>query len=699
MARVDLKCPCGHAFFVGDVQLAASGSAECPACGEPVQSAAPPATRSRATSAKPAARAAAASPASVPGTPETGGSSRKKLIVIGGSVAGAIVLLIIILTVAFSSPSVDYEKQAAREVEQRKKAFEEALAQSPPGGSALSQKRASQAPPAMKAPPAPAPVRPSTPPPPARPAATPAPVVTVTPASDSRAVPKPVPPDLSAKVRTEVLSLPSFYMGLVLTPSELARVDKVMIDGANSPADIAFLESVVTGSKLKAVRDEIGMISQTIPTLEREAREGLPVDKVTMNDGRVLHCRVIDEGIDIVKVARTLSGGVGGQLPLRRDTITSIEKGKGVGADFEARWAATRTGSVAEQVELLGWCKENGLPGQAKLAALTILRADPSNTQARSEAGLPADPVKNAEAVASGAVIVYQGRSWAPADLREKFLKDGLALIEGQWYFRKDRSISVPSLFRYEKQPDKPVLIGANNMLCHDTETTYRMVQDPGLTTFTEQTDVRYLRRFYAPPMVVELTQSLPPGITPPATTYEQDVRVDYDRGLAKPGVLLKGEVPIFVPVGAPIIEASVMTTAEVKAGGSILVYLVTKSGGSEKRVKLYGCDHRENESHVIPPELIRGATEISLVAEIEGLAGYTQKVERRHVRNIIRQGKYVVSPALDVIHYRSIPDYKAQLFPSQPTGIGDVFRAKLVVGEPAASIDKLFASNPDALK
>jgi hypothetical protein len=685
MARVDLKCPCGHSFFVSDAQIHPEGTVECPACGAGVNPSA------KAPAAKTPSRAAPTPFPGIEDASESKAPARKKLILIGGGVAAVIVIGVVILLVGSSSPKVDFEKQAALEVEKRKKAFEEVVSRSTPV--------APVPPPKSSVGTETSPVKPSTTSSVKPLAKDPQPKPTPDTSPKPSKTPSPLNPDFSAKIRTEVLPLHSFYMGLVLSPTEQARMDGLLSNGTSGPEDVDFLQAIVTGGKLKAVRDEIGMISQTIPTLERESQEGLPVDKVTLNDGRVLNCRVIDEGPDIVKVSRSMTSGVGGQLPLRRDTITRIEKGKGVGADYAARWEAARKGSLASQVELLGWCKESGLPGQARLVAFSILRLDPSNSQARAEAGLPSDPVKNAEEVARGGVIVYQGRSWSPKELREKLQKDGYFLVDGQWYFKKERSFSVPGLFRYEKQADKPVLIGNNGMVCHDTETTYRSVQEPGTPNIVEQSEVRFLRRFYAPPMTIELAPTPPPGVTPPVTTFEQDVRMEYDKAAPAPGTVMKGEVPLFVSVGEPIFEASVMTTAEVKTGGSIVVYLITKSGEGEKRTKLYTCDPRENQSHSIPPDLIRGATEVSLVAVIEGTAGYTQKIERRHVRNIFREGKRVVLPALDVVHTRMIPDYKAMLFPSPATGGTDVFRLKAVTGEPAASLNKLFAANPDALK
>src|SRR5262249_43422021 len=135
-------------------------------------------------------------------------------------------------------------------------------------------------------------------------------------------------------------------------------------------------------------------------------------------------------------------------------------------------------------------------------------------------------------------------------------------------------------------------------------------------------------------------------------------------------------------------------TLAEVKPGGTITVYCT--NGG--ERVKLYTCDPRETQSHAIPPELIRGATDVFLVAAVESIATYTKKTERRHVHTAVYTGKQMQSPGIDVFHTRLTPEYKAVLFPSNPNTI-EVFRLKAVVGEPAPQIDKLFASNPDLLK
>lgn len=693
MARVDLKCGCGHKFFVGDAQLKAG--VECPACGESVG----------APGAAPAARKAAPKPAPKPAPeseamedfdslPPAGGPSKTKLYIIGGVVATAVVAIVAILLVILLRPKVDYDKQAQLDNERRRKMFAEISATS----------TGKPMPPLPAPAPAAAPkvvpetkvtrtseYKPMPPPPPPVKATTPAPV-----APTAKPGLVAVNPEVLGRIKAEVLTLHPFYQALVLTPAEKARLDGLTATEKGLPEDGDFLQAILTGPKLKSVRDEISLIAQTLPTLERESEENLPVDKVSMADGRTLNCKILEEGAEVVKVSM-VGGGVGGQLPLRRENITRMEKGKGIGTEFAAQWQTARKGSLVAMIELLLWSKSNNLKGQAKMVAFTILKSDPSNPQARAGAGLPADPVKQSEEAAAGGIIVYQGKNWTPKELRDKFLSDGYCILEGRWYSKKEKMIVVPGLFRYERQNDKPVLIGGM-ALAHDIETGYKIVLDPATGQTIEVPETKLIRRFYSPEMKVSLAGRIPAGLSMPVSTAELDIRLHVDDGVPVAGAQMSGEVTIQVPVGTPILEASVITLAEVKAGGSIAVFHVSGSGDNQRRTKLYNCDPKESQSHVIPTELVRGTTEVNFVAVIEQTAAYSTKVERRHVRNMVKVGKILQSPALDVIHHKLTPDYKAVLFPSTSNSF-EVFRLKLAVAEPLPNVDKLFAGNTDILK
>ncbi len=702
MAQSELICVCGFGFSVDPAKLGQKTSMNCPMCGQAVPVKRPQAA---AAPAKPAAAKAPAQPAATAEAFEraqiSGMSSGKKWAIIGTLGGAALVIIVIVIVLVRGSGENPYEKQVEALEREKKAQDQNSTAKKPsllddvpkstapaaptkPGPMTKSSSSELKPPPPIPIPPLPGPgansKTPATPPPPAPPQGGSA-----------------LPAETAQKVRGDVLSLHPFYLALVVNPSEKTRLEALLAAPRASTDDNDFVQAILVGAKLKAVRDEKESILQALPTLEKEATEGLPVDRIVFADGRPISCKILDEGPEIIKIDRRMASGIGGQQPVRRDNLKAIEKGKGVGAEFPAKWDTAQKGTVAAQVEVMTWCRDNALLSQAKLLAYTILKTDPSNSQARTEAGLPADPVQFASEMSKGTIIAYQGKNWNAKELKEKLLKDGYVLIGGQWYSKKEKMISVPGLFRSEKEMNKSVVFGGSATVLHEADITYRVVQDPATGAFSEVPDTAYKRRFYGPKMVISQTNRPPSGSIPP-TTFEQAFMYMTDEGDPPAGTAIKGELTITVSVGDPIIEASVMTLAEVKPGASIAIYHAKGFNKDDERVKLYSCDSKETGTHVIPPDLVRGKTEVLLVAAIDSTAAYATKNERRRIRPLFKEGKIVKTPALDVIHQRLIPEFKALLFPSNQNTI-EVFRLRAMVADPAPGLTKLFASCPDVLK
>lgn len=692
MARVYLSCGCGHTFFVSSTQVEERKPIECPACAEPVKAPA------QASAGAPGAPAKAPAPPRVPVRSPKGPGRKLLLPVIAGGSA-FLLLLLVGGYFAFRTPAVDPEVEAQRALAARKKAFEAISRGASP--------EAPPVPPAAAAPDrAPAAVRSSAPQAPSggaplgSPSAAPKPPAFVMPKVQGAAAPgQPLAPELLARLSREVLTLHPFYLALVLEPAEKARVEAAVSTGRGSLEDAEFFQTLLASDRWKAVRSEVAQIAQSAAVLERDSLQILPVDRITLLEGaRPMDCRILEETPEAVKISRAYAAGVGGQMVFPRERIRTIEKGKGIGAEFSGRWEASKSGSVADLVALLGWCKEHTMPGQAKLVAFTILRTDPSNPQARQDAGLPPDPVKNADELARGGVIMYQGKAWNAKELKDKFQKDGYSLINGQWFGKKDKMISIPGLFRYEHQAEKTIVIGGAAQVCQDVDIVYKSVTESGAALASDVPDVRPLRRFYAPPMGGRPTQTLPPGAVIPSHSSDLDLRIDPEEGVPPAGTVMRADVTLNVPVGAPILEASVLTTADVKAGGSIVVSLIAQTPEGVRRTRLYACESKENTSHPIPAELIRGQSEVNLVIEIEETAAYSLKIDRHRVKSAAYKGKFLVSPAVDIIHYRQVPEWKAVLFPSNANTI-EVFRLRVSIADPAPEVDKIFAANPEVLR
>jgi len=387
----------------------------------------------------------------------------------------------------------------------------------------------------------------------------------------------------------------------------------------------------------------------------------------------------------MIRLERKLASGASGMMNLKRAEVKEVQKGKGIGREFQAKWQTAAKGTTADQLALLGWCRDNSLPSQSRLVGFRILKDDPGNPLARTELGLPVDPVKAAlDAAAQGGAIVYQGRNWVPKELKEKLLKDGYVLANGAWFTKRDRIITVPNLFRYEKQTEKPVLFSSTVPLNHETESIYRSVPDAIPQRMKEVAELKYLRRFYAPTLAVTTQRD----INRSNATQVKDVEVLVDAPEPAPGKILTGEVGISVPIGQPIIEAWVTTLAETKQDGSITVFLVVNG----ERTKLYQCIAREDAPHKLP-DSIRGQTSVDLIAVISMPAVYASKIEKRSVCNLkmTSKEKTVLQRECEVVHERKIPEYRAMLFPSSTT-TSRVFELKMTVGEPAPVLNRLFA-------
>lgn len=654
MARVNLRCACGFYFSVTDAQLAKPEGVRCPSCMAPVGIDGP----------------VAGGPAGQPvralqSAPDTAGLKVK----IGIGVGAAVLILgiVAVLMLKGGSPpepppqTATTKRPAPAPVVPTKKAPAPKTAPTPKAGTT----------PTAEATPAAEPVDPA----PRTGTPVPAP-------SPSASVP-PLPDDLLRSVKDELLSLKEWHLNLATTAPEKARVNALVGAGKGGPEDVEFLKSLLNGPRFRVVKEEATMIRENRTRLDADALEGLPVDRVVMADGRVLNGRIVDETEAVVRLERRLTKESKTVMPLPKPDIKEVQKGKGNGGEFKTRWETAKKEGPAGLAGLLAWCKENSLTLQASLAAFAILADDPGRTEARQEAGLSADPVaRMQEAEKQGGFIPYEGRNWVPSELKAKLQRDGYVLLDGRWMKKSQepKIFSVPNLFRYETQSVKPVQIAGN--LAQEETITYNV------TGGQEKPVVTPKRRFYAAG-VMTLTTSRIVG----DGGKDADEIILEDKGNPEAGKDMHGEVYITVPVNAPILEASVMTSAEVKAGGKIAVSLILDGGHSF----LYNCAPKESQTRKLP-DAIRGKTEVRLVADIRGIAAYTKKSETKRVKGSKKDTNRVIERGLDMTFNQLIPDYSAMLFPSNANTF-EVFRLTVTLAEPAPAMDKLFENAADVLK
>jgi hypothetical protein len=479
-----------------------------------------------------------------------------------------------------------------------------------------------------------------------------------------------LPADLIRRVKEEVLTLPSFYLVRLAPPDTRKRLDRLLAEGKGTTADAQFLERLAAGPELRAAREELAWIAQKYAKTEAEAAAERPPDRITLQDGTTLDGRIAGETQTEIQLERRM-GQLAGVRTISRYLVKEIGKGKGLAAEFDARWAVAVKQTDRERLELVEWCKQKSLPLSALLAALLILKDDPGHPAARHEAGL------GLAARAERPRIVHQGRVWEPAELKAELLAQGYVLSNGGWHTRKRVAISVPSLPEYEKADSRPVIINAMSgaSLCWETEVTYKNVFEG--QQFREVPEEKRIRCFYGAPLAIE-TQH-----TGTKTLGDRDLWTQADAGRPEPGAQLVAEVQVMVPVGSPILEASVKLAADLRSGGTMTVFLNDKG----KRVQLYGAMGKEESLHKID-SAARGRTELEFIAVLRSTAAYDAKVEKRV---LVPVRKDVEKRGMDIIHNRLIPEYRAMLFPSSPKTV-EVFRLEAsIVGDADPYLDRLF--------
>ncbi len=650
MARLNLTCRCGWVFTVSDAVVQTHREVACPSCGGIVNLQASPRK---------------ASPASAP----VAGGDRKKIMKLALVVSGAALAAAVLVIVLLASGGDDESESERSNAPAAGTAGDPTVKEKP--GAGLRVKPADPLAPAGTG----GAVQPPKPPPPE-------------PSKPGQTSSKPDLPELPAAVlgstRTEILTLKQFYLSLVAPGPARARLDRLASTGRGTVEDAEFLQGLLNGEPLRIVREEVADIEREYSELEGQAPKELPADRLLLANGEAKEGNILEDTAEGVKLETWISG-IRGIRDYKGEEIKSRQKGAGAGGEFQKLWKAAPGGGQAEQLKLLAWCKEKSLGAPGKLVALLILKGDPGNATARSVAELPPDPVKaEVEGAALGPKIDHQGRKVRAKTLKEKLLRDGYLLHQGEWYQPRDKWIAVLGLPRYQKQSDQPVRIAATGGIGFVEECEVSWTH-PGNG---QESQVRKpLRWFFGPilDIATEDNTSLPPkqevrGGIVRVTTFK------VDKAKPRQGEVVQGEVTLTMNTGAPVIDGTITTLAEVGPGSDITVYF-NKDG---ERLKIFQAAPKESRSHPLPPA-VRGRQELQFVVVVTARLTYNLKNEDRQLQRG-REGTSTSAtiPERRVSHDRLIPQFHTVLFPSNSNTI-QVFQVKLRVGEKLEALTKRF--------
>jgi hypothetical protein len=134
--------------------------------------------------------------------------------------------------------------------------------------------------------------------------------------------------------------------------------------GKGTGEDVAWLAALPNHDALAPARAEAAAVDKKIADLESGLNDDLPVDRLVMDDGRTLDCRILETTATDIIIERKLSGGVGGKMTFKHAQVKAVQKGKGAGSEFATKLAAAKTAGPAALVTLADWCKEQGFAKQ-----------------------------------------------------------------------------------------------------------------------------------------------------------------------------------------------------------------------------------------------------------------------------------------------------------------------------------------------
>jgi hypothetical protein len=190
-----------------------------------------------------------------------------------------------------------------------------------------------------------------------------------------------VPPELLKDIKSRFDELPPGYRNF-LSPADGKRLDELLRTRRGSSNEVEWLRSKLLAESLPSFQREADAIRSKILELEPKLKENTASDVVIFKEGRRIEGQIVQETETFVKLRSRF-----GAITIQREEIARIEKGKGAGTEFPAKYADAK-GNLDKLDPLLAWCTEKGLKLEKDYVAYSILTLDASNEKARSAVGL-----------------------------------------------------------------------------------------------------------------------------------------------------------------------------------------------------------------------------------------------------------------------------------------------------------------------
>jgi hypothetical protein len=190
-----------------------------------------------------------------------------------------------------------------------------------------------------------------------------------------------LPADLIKDVNDRFAALPPGYRSL-LVPDDRRRLEDLAANRKGSPEDVQWIKSRILGESLPAFQREAEMVRSQVLGLEPKLKENAATDVIYRKNGTKVEGQIVETTDAFVRIKSRF-----GSVPIPKEEIAKVEKGKGSATEFPAQYAEAK-GSLEKLVPLMAWCAEKSLKAEKEFVAYTVLTLDASNERARTAVGL-----------------------------------------------------------------------------------------------------------------------------------------------------------------------------------------------------------------------------------------------------------------------------------------------------------------------
>ncbi len=387
-----------------------------------------------------------------------------------------------------------------------------------------------------------------------------------------------IDPELASRVRRNVLDRPAAYVRIFLTEAEAHRARDLLRAARAGGEDVRFLERLDREVASQVEREEKYLAAAAAGRLPDPRRVEAP-DLIVLKGNRRHEGRLRSETPESVEYVWR-----GQTLRQPRSEVESVVRGGGTEMQFHRKLEEVSAAEpLRDLAALAGWCIEAGLEEHREHVLYRILAIDPSNAAARRDLGLPlTGPVSTAAPAPKPAVLRYEGKSYAPEELRRELLDRGFVVADGQWC----RAVPWKWAPR-EYWANRSLAVGG---------------RDVAVQSFDE---VRVEAAYDLDQMkVVQVRRSIPRfhyvGPVLPKT----------------PAPLAKGSAVIEIEAPGPILECRVLAAAMVEDGRGSVEVSALVNGRPPGRLYRIASGARREAADVTGT--VQGARKFSLVAEIE---------------------------------------------------------------------------------